>query len=89
MVRDFFKDPFTIEELSELLRGLDQAEFLSARAQKYKELDLANRKLSRKQLIDLIVKEPTLLRRPIVVAGDRMVIGLDRPALEAIGSGDG
>lgn len=41
----------------------------------YKELDLANQQLSESDLIDIVVKNPILLERPIVVNGDRAAVG--------------
>lgn len=41
----------------------------------YKELGLAEPDLSDEQLIDAIAKTPKLLERPIVVKGDKAVIG--------------
>jgi len=32
----------------------------------------------------MMVKEPRLLRRPLTLAGTRLVIGFDGPALEAV-----
>ena len=41
----------------------------------YKELDLANQSLSESQMIDIVIQNPILLERPIVVNGDRAAIG--------------
>ena len=41
----------------------------------YKELGLAKRDLSRTEAIQLLHDHPKLIERPIVVKGDRAVIG--------------
>ena len=41
----------------------------------YKELDLASRELSRQEAIQLLHEHPKLIERPIVVRGDRAVLG--------------
>ena len=33
-----------------------------------------------------MIEEPRLIRRPIVQAGDRVIIGLDRQAVAALGA---
>ena len=44
---------------------------------------LAEREVSEDELIDLMVQEPTLLRRPIVLIDNQVVIGSDRKRLAA------
>ena len=75
----------SLGELQELVEGLEVDEFLSRRARAYRELRLEQGALSRSEILNLIVKEPTLLRRPIVVSGRRKIVGFDREALEALG----
>lgn len=41
----------------------------------YRELGLAKGEFSDAQLIDLMVKHPDLIQRPIVERGDRAVLG--------------
>lgn len=41
----------------------------------YKELKLKDEALSRDQLIDAMVQNPKLIERPIVIAGNEIVIG--------------
>uniref|UniRef100_A0A7C3AQ96 Arsenate reductase n=2 Tax=Thermorudis TaxID=1649508 RepID=A0A7C3AQ96_9BACT len=83
--RDYFNRRFTREELVELLRGtgLSPRDLLSTRSRAYQALGLAEREVSEDELIDLMVQEPTLLRRPIVLIDNQVVIGSDRKRLAA------
>lgn len=75
--REFFKERFTREELLELLEssGLKPDDILSKRSNPYKEMNLANRDLSEDELIDLMLNEPRLIRRPIVVGTSGVLVG--------------
>lgn len=72
-----------VQELSRLLPG-GAKELLSTRSRRYKELGLAEKELSPEELIDLLVAEPGLWRRPVVVKGDRVVVGYDAANLEQL-----
>jgi Spx/MgsR family transcriptional regulator len=85
--RDLFKQPLTAAEIKALaakapdgVRGL-----LSTRTAQYKALGLDKKKVSDEQLIALMAKEPRLLRRPLTLAGNRLIVGFDGAALEALG----
>lgn len=61
------------------------APFLNTRHALYKERDFAAQPPNRAELIQLILAEPNLLRRPIVRKGDQVVIGFDQQALKDLG----
>jgi Spx/MgsR family transcriptional regulator len=84
--RDLFKQPLTVAEIRALAaRAPDGVRsLLSTRSSRYKALGLDRKNLSEAEAVALLAKEPRLLRRPLVQAGDRLVIGFDREALEAI-----
>ncbi len=86
VTRDLFKQPLSAAEIRALAaRAPDGVRsLLSTRSPQYKALGLDRKKVSGAELIALMVKEPRLLRRPLVQAGDRLVIGLDRAALESL-----
>ncbi|GBD16378.1 Arsenate reductase [bacterium HR26] len=68
--------------------GLSPRDLLSTRSRAYQTLGLAERELSDDELIDLMVQEPTLLRRPIVIIDGQVVIGSDRKRLAAALAGE-
>jgi arsenate reductase/regulatory protein spx len=85
--RDLFKEQLTAAEIRALARltPLGVRGLLSTRSTQYKALGLDRRPVSDGELVDLMAKEPRLLRRPLVVAGDRLVVGFDRGAFETLG----
>jgi arsenate reductase len=74
---NYYIEPLTKKKLTELLRKMNlsprdvmrKSEFI------YRELGIASGEFSDAQLIDLMVKHPDLMQRPIVERGDRAVLG--------------
>lgn len=85
-VRDFFKDNFTRNELESLMSatGLTVTDLLSTRSTPYRELDLGDKDLSDDEIISLMLHEPRLLKRPIVVSGSQAVVGYKAEALREL-----
>lgn len=75
--RDFFKDPFSENELKKIIKisGEGPKEFLRKRDKMYKELDLENKKLKDEQIIKLMIKHPGLIRRPIIIKQKKAHVG--------------
>lgn len=82
--REFFKERFSVDELREVLNsiGLTPRDVLSKRSRVYKERDLEHQELRDEDLLALMVEEPTLLRRPLVIDGDQAIIGHNATALQ-------
>ena len=76
-VVEYLKTPPTHQQLDSILRGLDISprELIRKSQAEYKELNLDREDLSRDQLIDAMIKNPILIERPILVAGDEIAIG--------------
>lgn len=68
----------TAEELRTLLRrlSLSARELLRPRDRMYRELDLKNQDLPEDALVKLMAENPGLIKRPILVSGDRAVLGI-------------
>ena len=77
---NYYIDPIPKKKLKELLTKmkLSAKDILRTKEAIFKELKLAQRKLSDKELVDLMVKYPDLIQRPIVESGNRAILA--RPA---------
>ena len=82
--REFFEERLSADEIAELLAriGRTPTEMLATRSRPYHALGLAQRTLSDDEVVGLMAEYPALLRRPIVVAGDRGHVGFNRVAIE-------
>lgn len=77
---DYYTDPLPKAKLQELLRKMriPARELLRAKDAQYKALGLADTSLSEDAIVDLMVKYPDLMQRPIVEQGSRAILA--RPA---------
>jgi arsenate reductase/regulatory protein spx len=82
--RDFFKEPFTREEIKALLQGKLASDMFSFKSPSFKALELDQTKLKDNDLINLMLKEPRLIRRPVVKIGKNVYFGADSKILEEI-----
>jgi len=80
--RDFFKNPFNQSEIDELLQGKPASEMFNFRSPSFKQLGLERDKLSDKELIDLMLKEPRLIRRPVVRIDGNIYFNANKSVLE-------
>ncbi len=82
--RDFFKDPFSREEMHNLLGEKDPSDFFSFRSPSFRKLGIERNSLNRDRLIELMLSEPRLIRRPIISIGTQAIVGTDRKSLAEI-----
>ena len=80
--RDFFKDKFSREEIVALLQGRPASEMFNSRSPRVKSMGLEPATLSNDKLIDLMLQEPRLIRRPVVRIFDKVHFGADSKVLE-------
>jgi len=73
----YLETPPDADQLQELLRklGLSPRQLLRSGEDEYQQLNLANPALTDAQLIEAMVEHPKLIERPILIAGDRAVVG--------------
>jgi arsenate reductase len=77
---NYYTDPLPRTKLEDLVRKMKipVRDLLRTKEPIYKELRLGERELSDAQLLDLMVKHPDLIQRPIVEKGARAILA--RPA---------
>lgn len=76
-VIEYLKNPPTAKEIDEILKKLklEPQEIVRNKEPIYEELGLKDKKLSRPEWIEVLVKHPILMERPIVVNGWKAAIG--------------
>jgi len=75
--RDLAKERLSAAELEKLIGRRDYTDFLNTRNETFRKKKMKDNPPSRKEAIRMMVKEPNLIRRPVIVAGGRVVVGFD------------
>ena len=75
--RNIFANPLNTEEIMQVLRMTENGteEIISTRSRTFQNLKINLDDLSIDQLIDLVEKNPSLLRRPIIMDDRRLQVG--------------
>ncbi|MDE3138189.1 MAG: arsenate reductase family protein [Acidobacteriota bacterium] len=83
-LRDLGKQPLTESELETLIGNRDYLLFLNPKNELYRSRNMKSKPPSRPEAIKLMAQNPNLIRRPIVVAEKKIVIGYDEEALKGL-----
>jgi arsenate reductase len=77
---NYYEQPFTKAQLKTLLKkaGLTAKDVLRTKEDIYKTLGLATKDVSEDGLLDLMIKHPDLIQRPILEKGEKALLA--RPA---------
>ena len=78
--RDLDRQPLSEQELDGLIGQRDYKTFLNPRNELYRQRNMAEKVPTRGEAIRLMSRNPNLIKRPVVVRGDRLVLGLDETA---------
>ena len=75
--RNVFKEPLTRDEIKNILRMTEDGteEIISTRSKLFSELDISLDDLSLGELIEMIQKQPALLKRPLMIDEKGMQVG--------------
>ena len=76
-VKEYLKEPITAEELGRVLKmlGKNPQEIIRSKESLYEELGLAQKKLDAQQWLEVLVKNPSLIERPIVISKGQAALG--------------
>jgi arsenate reductase-like glutaredoxin family protein len=81
---DINREPPTREFLEKHIDAARFLDFVSTRSPVFKERPLPR---SKKEAIDLMMQNPNLIRRPILIQGAKVIFGFDKKAYEELGKG--
>ncbi|HTW22166.1 MAG TPA: Spx/MgsR family RNA polymerase-binding regulatory protein [Candidatus Baltobacteraceae bacterium] len=79
--RDLAKERLSSAELEKLIGRRDYTQFLNTRNELYRKENMKEEPPTRKEAIRLMAREPNLIRRPVIVAGGRVVVGFDEDGI--------
>ena len=74
----------SVAELEHLIGKRDYKDFLNTRNELYRERGMKENPPPRAEALRLMSENPNLIRRPILVRGNRMTLGFDEEALTAM-----
>ena len=78
---DINRDPPTREFLEKHVDAKRFLDFVSTRSPVFKQRPLPK---SKKEAIDLMMDNPNLIRRPILIKGSKVIFGFDKDAYQKV-----
>lgn len=81
--RNLETERLSAAELEKLIGDRDHRDFLNTRNEMYRERNMKENPPSRAEAIRLMAENPNLIRRPVVIAGGRIVLGFDPEEYES------
>jgi Spx/MgsR family transcriptional regulator len=82
--REYGKNPFTEKELRDLIGDEPVANILNSRNELYRARNMKQKPPSKEEAIKLMLKEPNLLRRPVIVKGKKKILGFNESEVAKI-----
>ncbi len=83
-LRSLDAEPLSEAELDKLIGTRDYKIFLNFRNELYREKNMKEKPPSRAEAIKLMAKVPNLIRRPVMIRGDQIVLGFDEDAFKKL-----
>ena len=75
--REYGKNPFTEKELREIIGSDPIGPFLNTRTPLYREKNMKQKPPSKDEAIKLMLKDPNLLKRPVIIKGRKKLTGFN------------
>jgi arsenate reductase (glutaredoxin) len=74
----------SVAELEKLIGKRDYRDFLNPRNELYRERGMKENPPPREEALQLMAENPNLIRRPILVKGNQIILGYDEEALAGV-----
>ena len=83
-LRDIGKVRLRADEIETLIGDRDYRQFLNTRNELYRRNNMKENPPSRAEAVKMIAVEPNLIRRPIIIAGDKIILGFDQERIDEL-----
>jgi arsenate reductase-like glutaredoxin family protein len=80
--REYGKNPFTAKELEDIIGDGPIEKFLNSRTPLYREKNMKQKPPAKAEAIKLMLKDPNLLKRPVIIAGKTKLTGFNEAELK-------
>jgi arsenate reductase len=82
--RNLDKERLSADELEKLIGDRNHKDFLNTRNELYRQKNMKEKPPTRADAIRMMVGEPNLIRRPVIIAGGRVVLGFDQETIDRL-----
>lgn len=82
--REYGKHPFTETELRQLIGDSPIEPFLNTRTPLYREKNMKQKRPSKDEAIKLMLKDPNLLKRPVIIKGKKKLTGFNEAEIKLL-----
>jgi arsenate reductase-like glutaredoxin family protein len=79
--RDLDRERLSVDELDRLIGKRDYRDFLNTRSELYRRKNMKANPPLREEALRMMAQEPNLIRRPVILCGERIVLGFDEAAI--------
>ena len=80
---DIKKEPLTKDELQSFVNQIGLDVLINRRGMKWRQLGLKDKNLSDEELFDELLEHQVMIKRPVLVEGEAILVGYDEDAFEA------
>ena len=82
--REYGKNPLSEKELREIIGDDPIEKFLNTRTPLYRERNMKQKPPSREEAIKLMLKDPNLLKRPVIIQGKKKLTGFNEAEVKQL-----
>ncbi len=79
---DVKKNPIPAEYLADFTEKVGLDVLINRKGMKWRQLGLAKKDVSDKELFDELLEHQTMIKRPLIVKGEAILVGYDEDAFE-------
>jgi len=80
---DLKKEPLTRDELQSFVNQIGLDVLINRRGMKWRQLGLNDKNLNEDELFDQLLEHQVMIKRPVLVKGEAILVGYDEDAFEA------